>query len=271
MEMVETYEYASNTGYYFESNQRVVLSLKRTTYDRSKASHIGCLLENEADFTSSIGCQNICWIRQYQANCNCTKQIGYYPIKNISSMQFCQILDAMNCLAENLDQYNEKYIKCLTGFCKPLCHENVYSASATVAPLKSSQVESFVPKNIKNFNGFVTVNLIYHSMTYENVIEIETLTLHSVISLLGGQIGFWFGGSVITIIQVIIIGITFLKRKFRQLQNFAEIQQPKIKDMETTNEIENIFATAGENPILTLRSLAMHKVLEQGIQKITMK
>lgn len=254
LEMLDTYEYASNTGYFFEPNKNVMLSLKKITYDRSKKSKIGCVPVEEAEYASSTGCQDVCWFRQYQSSCNCTKQIGYYPFGNRTMLPFCEVLDAMKCLAENVQQYNENYIKCLLDFCKPLCDENVYTATVTSNTIKSSMVESYVPKRLKNFDGFIRVNILYHSMSFEKVFEQETLTLQNVISLLGGQIGFWFGGSLITIIQAFVIGMVFIKRRFQKLINAAEIKEEKIAEG-TENECKTV-TEATRSPLGILGKLA---------------
>lgn len=80
--------------------------------------------------------------------------------------------------------------------CRPACEEWVYQKSVTFNKLTIEGNQS---------DRLVQLRIAYPRLMYNFLEEQETQTLDLVVGNIGGQLGLWLGGSVLSIVQILVL------------------------------------------------------------------
>ncbi|XP_068100549.1 amiloride-sensitive sodium channel subunit beta [Hyperolius riggenbachi] len=189
-------------------------------------------------------CLRSCLQEMMVEYCNCAHYL--YPLPN--GARYCnnkEDPDWVSCYYELRDTliYRESCI----GLCKQPCNDTNYKLTISMADWPSAAAEDWIfhvlsyekdaSRDITvNRDGIMRVNIYFQEFNYRSISESATTNVVWLLSNLGGQFGFWMGGSVLCIIEfgeIIIdcIWITILKilawnKERRQKKRRPQFDEP---------------------------------------------
>ncbi|KAE8579302.1 hypothetical protein XENTR_v10023986 [Xenopus tropicalis] len=199
-----------------------------------------------AEFNSSYSiqsCLRSCYQEQMVQTCGCADY--QYPLPNGS--EYCsndKYPDWVPCYYGLRDSVADRE-SCIS-LCQQPCNDTQYKMVISMADWPSAGAQDWIfhvlsyekdsSHNITvNRNGIVRLNIYFQEFNYRSITESEATNVVWLLSNLGGQFGFWMGGSVLCIIEfgeIIIdcVWITILKllawikdrRQRRQRAQYAD-------------------------------------------------
>ena len=155
------------------------------------------------------------------------KKCGCYDVSvpNYESLNktVCLSETEMNCLFDLYRNYlNEnKRDECLL-LCPMECVTIEYSVTSTIIDYPSKPYASLITNNKylrTKFNDFQMINLekcllklniYFETLDYEIISEIQALNIVSLLSNIGGTIGLFLGGSILSFVEFLEIFLEFL-------------------------------------------------------------
>ncbi|NP_001079258.1 amiloride-sensitive sodium channel subunit beta [Xenopus laevis] len=180
-----------------------------------------------AEFNSSYSiqsCLRSCYQEEMVKTCKCAHY--QYPLPNGS--EYCTNMkhpDWVPCYYSLRDSVAIRE-NCIS-LCQQPCNDTHYKMVISMADWPSAGAEDWIfhvlsyekdsSHNITvNRNGIVRLNIYFQEFNYRSISESEATNVVWLLSNLGGQFGFWMGGSVLCIIEfgeIIIdcVWITILK------------------------------------------------------------
>ncbi|XP_011384709.1 amiloride-sensitive sodium channel subunit beta-like [Pteropus vampyrus] len=163
-------------------------------------------------------CIHSCFQDHMIQNCSC----GYYLYPLPQGARYCNdkdFPDWVYCYSElhrSLDQREA----CI-GMCKESCNDTQYKMTISMADWPSEASEDWIfhvlsqerdqSTNITlSRNGVVKLNIYFQEFNYRTIEESAAYNIVWLLSNLGGQFGFWMGGSVLCLIEFAEIIIDFV-------------------------------------------------------------
>ncbi|XP_066432512.1 amiloride-sensitive sodium channel subunit beta isoform X1 [Eleutherodactylus coqui] len=169
-------------------------------------------------------CLRSCFQEGMVAQCKCAHYL--YPLPD--GAHYCNNKDNsdwVSCYYQMKDSVTERE-KCI-NLCQQPCNDSNYKMMISMADWPSAAAEDWIyhvlsyekegsEKIIVNRNGIIRLSIYFQEFNYRSISESATTNVVWLLSNLGGQFGFWMGGSVLCIIEfgeIIIdcIWITILK------------------------------------------------------------
>ncbi|XP_062999249.1 amiloride-sensitive sodium channel subunit beta [Elgaria multicarinata webbii] len=163
-------------------------------------------------------CLRSCFQDQMVKSCQC----GHYSYPLPQGKHYCNNEDYPNwaycysTLQVNLEQRQN----CIKS-CKETCNNTQYKMTISMADWPSEASEDWIfhilsyerdlSTNVTlDRNGIIKLNIYFQEYNYRTISESAATTIVSLLSSLGGQFGFWMGGSVLCLIEFGEIVIDFL-------------------------------------------------------------
>lgn len=142
-------------------------------------------------------CLDDCFVNMFNACAACTySAFGNKPIfaEGYTGYESCSNLkhDFINCF----DSQQSNILTCHKN-CLPVCDEIIYSYNVIATPM----VTDIYLINLQ-------FQLMFTDTGFLTLEEVQSYTIHAVISNIGGQLGLWLGLSAITIIQMLLFCLT---------------------------------------------------------------
>ncbi|XP_063790723.1 amiloride-sensitive sodium channel subunit beta [Pseudophryne corroboree] len=169
-------------------------------------------------------CLRSCFQERMVEQCNCAHYL--YPLPDGAS--YCNNQDDpdwVSCYYQMEDSVTVRE-RCI-DLCKQPCNDSNYRMTISMADWPSAAAEDWIfhvlsfekdfsPEITVDSNSIILLNIYFQEFNYRTISESATTNLVWLLSNLGGQFGFWMGGSVLCIIEfgeIIIdcIWITILK------------------------------------------------------------
>ncbi|XP_055507265.1 amiloride-sensitive sodium channel subunit beta-like [Leucoraja erinacea] len=163
-------------------------------------------------------CLRSCFQDQMVQNCGCGHQNDPLP----EGAQYCNQQDNPSwgyCYYKLREQMEVEHSKCLK-ICKQPCNETQYKLTISMADWPSESAENWIYSILSyerdfstvsvNRPSILTLNLYFQEINFRTIQEDPALTIDWLPSNLGGQFGFWMGGSVLCIIELVEIMIDCL-------------------------------------------------------------
>ncbi|KAG8557818.1 hypothetical protein GDO81_016735 [Engystomops pustulosus] len=169
-------------------------------------------------------CLRSCFQEAMVKKCNCAHYL--YPLPD--GAHYCNNQEDpgwVSCYYQMKDSVMERE-RCIE-LCQQPCNDSNYKMTISMADWPSAAAEDWIfhvlsyekegsGKITVNRNGIIRLNIYFQEFNYRSVSESEATNVVWLLSNLGGQFGFWMGGSVLCIIEfgeIIIdcIWITILK------------------------------------------------------------
>ena len=130
-----------------------------------------------------------CMMKHVAAGCNCTF--------NFDNVTGCTMENYMFC---GIEQYDNHFANCQN--CLYPCHDTLYKADLTTLPLSSDGIGPYNTAEDDRSN-LILLHVYYPSLHYTVTAQVESFTLDTLISNLGGQIGLFLGASLMTLVELI--------------------------------------------------------------------
>ncbi|XP_040295266.1 amiloride-sensitive sodium channel subunit beta isoform X2 [Bufo bufo] len=169
-------------------------------------------------------CLRSCFQEGMVGQCNCAHYL--FPLPD--GAHYCnnkEDPDWVSCYYKMKDSVMERE-KCI-NLCQQPCNDSNYKMTISMAEWPSAAAEDWIfhvlsyekessEKIIVNRNGIIRLNIYFQEYNYRSVSDSAATDVVWLLSNLGGQFGFWMGGSVLCIIEfgeIIIdcLWITILK------------------------------------------------------------
>ncbi|XP_041062870.1 amiloride-sensitive sodium channel subunit beta-like [Carcharodon carcharias] len=184
----------------FDGSDVDVKTLYNTTYTMQTCLH-SCLQDHMVKF------------------CGC----GHHDYPLPEGAYYCNNKDNPNwgyCYYHLKQQIEAEHSECLES-CKQPCNETQYRLTISMADWPSESSEDWIYHILSyerdssaavtvNRTNILKLNLYFQEINYRTIQEDPALTIDWLPSKLGGQFGFWMGGSILCIIELIEILIDCL-------------------------------------------------------------
>ncbi|XP_077130842.1 epithelial sodium channel subunit beta isoform X1 [Ranitomeya variabilis] len=204
-------------------------------------------------------CLRSCFQEGMVKMCNCAHYL--YPLPD--GAHYCNNEDDPDwvpCYYQMKDSVEERE-RCI-NLCKQPCNDSNYKMTISMADWPSAAAEDWIfhvlsyEKDVSqqitvNRNGIIRLNIYFQEFNYRSVSESETTNVVWLLSNLGGQFGFWMGGSVLCIIEfgeIIIdcIWITLLKLHAWNKSRKEKKRRPEFSDPPpTVSELVEAYTNPG--------------------------
>ncbi|CAH2307701.1 amiloride-sensitive sodium channel subunit beta [Pelobates cultripes] len=199
-----------------------------------------------AEYNSSYSiqsCLRSCFQEQMVKKCQC----AYYLYPLPSGYKYCnneEYIDWVPCYYELRDSVADREI-CIS-YCQQPCNDTQYKMTISMADWPSTAAMDWIYHVLSfekdsstvitvNRNGIMRLNIYFQEFNYRSIAESASTNVVWLLSNLGGQFGFWMGGSVLCIIEfgeIIIdcIWITILKLLAWQKDRKQRRRRPDYSD-----------------------------------------
>uniref|UniRef100_A0A8C3T686 Epithelial sodium channel subunit beta n=1 Tax=Chelydra serpentina TaxID=8475 RepID=A0A8C3T686_CHESE len=175
-------------------------------------------LYNEYNTSYSIqACLRSCFQAQMFENCGC----GHYLFPLPEGVNYCNSEDDPDwayCYSSLRSSIRHRQF-CIDS-CKETCNDTQYKMTISMAdwPSEASEVKHRAYRArieselilVSDRNGIIKLNIYFQEYNYRTISESAATTIVWLLSSLGGQFGFWMGGSVLCLIEFGEIIIDFL-------------------------------------------------------------
>ncbi|XP_072916997.1 epithelial sodium channel subunit beta-like [Hemitrygon akajei] len=194
-------------------------------------------------------CLRSCFQDQMVQNCGCGHQT--YPLPE--GAHYCNQQDNPSwgyCYYTLREQIEVENSRCLE-ICKQPCNETQYRLTISMADWPSESSEDWIYSVLsyeRDYSTTITVNrssvlklnLYFQEINFRTIQEDPALTIDWLPSQLGGQFGFWMGGSILCIIELMEIMIDclwitvikvvkwFMERRSRRAQPRCSQSPPSV-------------------------------------------
>lgn len=167
-----------------------------------------CVLADESNY-SQMACLDRCPWEHAQNICGCSHPAASYPSKLLS----CTTAEVFGCLLKTFP--NQSFIDNLLASCrskcKPRCKYWQYATAISYARFPLEHANKFVisDEEWSKMKNSIILDVYYERSEYTVIKHFSSMTVHSFIANIGGQYSLWLGGSVLTLIQVVVFLIQY--------------------------------------------------------------
>uniref|UniRef100_A0A674K0R5 Sodium channel epithelial 1 subunit beta n=1 Tax=Terrapene triunguis TaxID=2587831 RepID=A0A674K0R5_9SAUR len=165
-----------------------------------------------------VACLRSCFQAQMFENCGC----GHYLFPLPEGVNYCNNEDDPDwayCYSSLRSSIRHRQF-CIDS-CKETCNDTQYKMTISMADWPSEASEDWIfhilsyerdlSTNVTlDRNGIIKLNIYFQEYNYRTISESAATTIVWLLSSLGGQFGFWMGGSVLCLIEFGEIIIDFL-------------------------------------------------------------
>jgi Amiloride-sensitive sodium channel len=186
---------------FVEKWSETFVSLKPTRLIRSSSE--SCIADDEVqvDAYSQSLCKSDCYERSYMLPCYGCMSFGFFMQQpdDPKDIPFCSIYSEKDCTLSEAD-----IGKVCQRKCRPKCSHVSYDVMSTTVrfDVANSSTETILSLRLDVDNGMLTFE------------EITVYTIDSLVANLGGVLGLYLGGSVMTLVQLVFFIIGRWRKPF---------------------------------------------------------
>uniref|UniRef100_S4RY81 Amiloride-sensitive sodium channel subunit beta n=1 Tax=Petromyzon marinus TaxID=7757 RepID=S4RY81_PETMA len=219
-----TYPFLSDLGVFVKTGVETSVGIEVGQLQRQGAPYSDCTMDGtdlpitnlyNGTAYSVQACLRSCFQTKMIEMCGC----GYYLYPLPPGEKYCQNQNFTGwryCYYKLYEQFVEEDMDCYT-ICKQPCIESEYKMSISMSDWPSQSSEDWIfhilskerKHNVSRiFNrkqDIIKLNLFFQEFNSMTISESPAQTIVTLLSNLGGQFGFWMGGSVLCIIEFIEI------------------------------------------------------------------
>ncbi|KAL7070377.1 hypothetical protein ACQ4LE_010351, partial [Meloidogyne hapla] len=229
-----------------------IIQLTATRFEfKHYPPHFLCREEEES--YSRVWCFEKCFLEKAEKKCNCSIAAASQP----GSPNICRPRQFFNCVYNVLQFANANYVdnnvaRCKT-ICLPPCRNWRFDKTISYANFPSEVAKHFVKDQAEweNLQNTIILEVFYTTLDYTVIQQMLTITPSSFIAQLGGQISLWIGGSIISVIQLVIYLISYLFVYFRRTRQ-ETINRMRENRMRRKSELFNEENKKENNKIIAL-------------------
>uniref|UniRef100_A0A914Z1Q6 Uncharacterized protein n=1 Tax=Panagrolaimus superbus TaxID=310955 RepID=A0A914Z1Q6_9BILA len=255
-------------------------------FNRIAAPHGHCLDggENSEDFIykgfnySVEGCHRSCTQREVVRVCGCADPM--YPANK--KIKTCSVSDpiARNCI-KNTTEYLGRLIAEGTVpncTCHQPCREIGYEVSYSAARWPSGTtklMECDVTDDLcmeKYRKNAAMIQVFYEELNYETLTETPAYTMSSLLADLGGVTGLWIGASIVSLLELVVLGFYCCKAYKKNRKLSVEANAPYTIGVPPYKKTISISSSSTSRPPKKKTSssrsvLSKHSILDELIHQ----
>lgn len=179
-------------------------------------------------------CVDECIFRGATRRCNCRLLITNQRDPNGRPYPPCTPYEQKTCFNPEVSasMKNPAYFNECKAKCKQPCDYWTYQPTISYAKFPAKTFFEYIPDgNEKEWSQYIILDIFYEKLEYTIIKHYESMPNVTFIANLGGQVGLWIGGSILSIAQVVCFMGNLLKigfNKLRQLhRHCGNEQKPK--------------------------------------------
>ena len=135
-----------------------------------------------------------------------------YPVCTPQQLYECLIRETYRKAADYTAEYHGSIFNYCAEKCKHPCHYWEYYPTVTLTKFPSTSILSKW-LNRSNLHNYILLEVFYERLEYTTVKHLYSMSPQQFISNLGGQLGLWVGGSILTLTQIIMFLLERLSEK----------------------------------------------------------
>ncbi|CAB05178.2 DEgenerin Linked to Mechanosensation [Caenorhabditis elegans] len=213
-------------------------------------------IQSNLSYTSG-NCLSLCKAKYFMNQCGCTPAL--YNIGN--NFQECTPFETYNCVNNSLSLLNEETGK--MEFQPPSCTRCGQQCDSQVYRADNSNGNQFSAGAFNYFNSknsswsvdymksnFQMIRIFYRDMSYTEYNQVQDASITDLLSAIGGNMGMFLGGSVITIVELFlffskVFWIGFSKTRRNYLYSKRANEKAHKKEVVETVEKMKVIASQG--------------------------
>ncbi|XP_007903981.2 amiloride-sensitive sodium channel subunit beta [Callorhinchus milii] len=215
-----TFPFLRDLGMYAKAGTESSITIFADEIERLGGVYSRCRLNPSATEVTTLyntsysmqTCLRSCHQAHMVRLCGCAYH--HYPLSE--GAQYCNNQDHPGwayCYYHLKEQIESENSECLTS-CIPPCNDTLYRLTISMAEWPSQASEEWIyqilsyerdssPKVTVNRNSILKLNMYFKENNFRTISESKAQTLVWLLSNLGGQFGFWMGGSVLCIVELL--------------------------------------------------------------------
>ncbi|XP_071496689.1 uncharacterized protein [Diadema antillarum] len=217
--------YPEDVGITAPTGQATSIGIRQNFIERLPEPHGNCThdgsdtqFQDEFYSYSTLACKKQCVLDEMWDRCGCVNDI-------VGDQNKCSYLNSteQKCrqLIESLN--NDGKLEC---YCPSPCSETVYvySASGSLWPSEryeehlysrvseSNEIAARILQNVETTRkNLARVRIYFEELNFQSIVQTKAYTFVSFLSSVGGLLGLYIGFSVVTLVEIILLFLEFLK------------------------------------------------------------
>lgn len=167
-------------------------------------------LDHKIDNYSHVACLDACPFEIAQNKCGCSHPGASY----VTNLPSCTAYEMFTCVMSPSNFLVDRMERCRKR-CLPRCNYWQYAAqlSYTTFPSKDAENLTSSKEQWEKMKNSIILDVYYERFEYTVIKHYPAMTVHSFIANVGGQYSLWLGGSILTLIQVVVFFTQYLFQK----------------------------------------------------------
>lgn len=178
-----------------------------------------CLTSAAVNY-SRVDCFDECFVEAAQNFCRCA-MVGNF---NRHKLPLCTTNQFASCIFSYLKKQfeastdSEHYFFNCRQRCKPRCTYWQYQSAISYSKFPSEEAREFAKSEEEwtRMKNTIIVDLYYEKLEFTRIKHYRAMTIHGFIANLGGQYSLWLGGSILTLMQLIVFLFNYALGKCRR-------------------------------------------------------
>ncbi|VDP01386.1 unnamed protein product [Soboliphyme baturini] len=142
------------------------------------------------------------------AHCNCylPQDQRFVASTVLSLSRMCSLFDVHHCVIPKIHLNDSVRLGMLNSLkrCSARCNFWKYSTRVSTMHMHKPFIDYFLRKNL-SLDDVVLLQIAFEDLRYTALDQQWATDIHGLISDVGGQVGLWIGGCMVTIIQLLIV------------------------------------------------------------------
>uniref|UniRef100_A0A7E4ZVR6 Acid-sensing ion channel 1 n=1 Tax=Panagrellus redivivus TaxID=6233 RepID=A0A7E4ZVR6_PANRE len=179
-----------------------ILPLSATFYDFINDPPRYACLEKPHDHYGALWCFEYCYVGPPEEACNCSTITSIKP----RQPNVCLPGEMFDCFYKHLNDKNntDRLNECKSS-CEAPCQYWKYSKTLSTARLSKSLGARLTHKDVTDeLENTIILEVFFTTLDYTIIKHVLAMTPSSFIAQIGGQISLWIGGSIVSVIQLLV-------------------------------------------------------------------
>ncbi|KFD69172.1 hypothetical protein M514_02952, partial [Trichuris suis] len=190
---------------FIPTGSHALLPLKATRYEfMNNPPHFNCLTQESG--YSRVSCFDDCVYSKAERHCNCSHLAASYDRRYppCDTNQFLYCLNSW--LAELIKNETYEFFSRCRNQCQPYCEYTQYTPTLSFNKFPTDDVIAYASTSDEwtRLKNTIIIELYFEQMSYTLIKHFRAMSEQGFIANIGGQYSLWLGGSVLTLVQLLL-------------------------------------------------------------------
>uniref|UniRef100_A0A5S6QLA6 Amiloride-sensitive sodium channel n=1 Tax=Trichuris muris TaxID=70415 RepID=A0A5S6QLA6_TRIMR len=210
---------------FIPTGSHALLPLKATRFEfMNNPPHFSCLPEKGG--YSRASCLDDCIYAKAEKHCNCSHLAASYKRRYppCDTNQFLYCLNSW--LADMVRNETSGFFAQCRQQCQPYCEYTQYTTTLSFSRFPTEEVITYVnsAEEWRQLKNTIIIEIYFEQMSYTLIKHFKAMTEQGFIANIGGQYSLWLGGSVLTLVQLLLFIVQsawnfFVSRRARKMRS----------------------------------------------------